>query len=331
MDRIKNIILKLICKYIKTSTQSQETSRSFYLDKKRRLFLYKVSPICIYINNNIDQLLLKSRLWFKRKKIKLKIGIEIEFFSNIDFDTLEKEINKFSKENNINLSGFDKERGNKQYEIKFLPYTNIAKLIRDYNKLKNFLENNFNCDFNSITENDVVGSALQINISLFKNNKNLFLQDKKTILYNSIAGILSTINMFLEIYTKDLVRYDKNINSLLYEKGKIPAPSYIAWGYNNRTCAIRIPDSKVISNNLEEYKKEIEESKRIEFRVPSSESNIKFVLYVVMNSIIYGIVNNIKPPEHTYNNTFKDHNNLEEIHQKYYDFSDYYEIVKSMD
>ena len=329
MDRIKNIILKFINKFFKTSTEPADTSRSFYLNK--RIFSYKLSPIYIHINNNIDTLLFKSRLWFKRNKITLKIGVEIEFFSNIDFDTLEKEINKFSKENNINLSGFDKERGNKQYEIKFFPYKNIAKLIKDYNKLKNFLENNLDCNFKSITSNDSVGSALQINISLFKNNKNLFLQDGKSILYNSVAGILYTTNMFIKIYANDMNRYDKDINSSLYDSGKIPAPSYISWGYNNRTCAIRIPDSKVINNDIEKYKKEIEESKRIEFRVPSSESNIKFAIYAILNSIIYGISNNLKPQESTYNNTFKDHNNLEEIHEEYYDFSKYYEILKSID
>ena len=325
MDRVKTIINNFK-KIFKTSTEAEEGSRSFLYNERK--FYYKIQPFYNYIENNIDLLLYKSVLWFRKYKIKPKIGIEIEFFSDYDFEKMN--ISDFCTKNYINIEGFERERADKQYEIKFACYTNVKKLINDYNKLKSFLIDNFDCNFNSIIDKNEVGSALQVNLSLFKDKKNIFLEDDKNMLLNSIAGILSTTNMFINFYAKDLYRYDKKNNEILYSNGKIPAPSFISWGYNNRTCALRVPDSKVLINDLKKYREEIENTRRIEFRVPASDSDIKFVLYCVLNSVIYGIENNLKPPKDTYNNAFKNNEDLIEIAKNEYTFNEFYEIVKTI-
>ena len=90
-----------------------------------------------------------------------------------------------------------------------------------------------------------------------------------------------------------------------------------------------LPTTKITINDKEKYNEELKNNRRIEFRVPSSNSDIKFVLYCVLNSIIYGIENNLQPITDTYNNTFIHNENLEEITNKqYFNFEKYYDYLK---
>lgn len=328
MDRIKTIINLIYNLFKKTSSVSAQQEGSFFCDNNYLNFIYKKPPVNIYIENNIDILLNNCIKYFNNKKIYPKIGIEIEFFTkdeNIDYDN----IFNFCKINNIDIHNIEKERGKNQLEIQFNPYIDINKLIFDYNILKKYLIEELECNFNCFVNNNDVGNALQVNISLIDNlDNNLFFINNNYFL-NCIAGLLSSINMFINFYSNDIYRYNKINNSKLYSKGLIPAPSYISWGYNNRTCAIRIPTTKITINDKEKYNEELKNNRRIEFRVPSSNSDIKFVLYCVLNSIIYGIENNLQPIADTYNNTFIHNENLEEITNKqYFNFEKYYDYLK---
>lgn len=325
MDRIKTIIKLIYSLFKKTSLVNTQQEGSFFYSENN--FIYKKNPINIYIEKNINELFENCIKYFSNNEIYPKIGIEIEFFvkKDVDFDA----IFIFCKNNDININNIEKERGFNQFEIQLNPYLDLNKLIIDYNKLKSYLVEEFDCNFDCFINNEDVGSALQINISLIdKLNNNLFFRDSKYF-YNSIAGLLSSINMFLYFYANDMYRYNKENNSRLYNKGLIPAPSYVSWGYNNRTCAIRIPTTKITTNDEKKYNEEIKNNKRIEFRVPSSDSSMKYVLYCVLNSIIYGIENNLEPIKDTYNNTFINNENLEEItRDKYFNFENYYKYLK---
>ena len=96
----------------------------------------------------------------------------------------------------------------------------------------------------------------------------------------------------------------------------MPSPVFNCWGINNRTCSVRIPTPKNF-NDFENYELEDKRNRRIEFRVPSADASIDYVLFAVVESLLWGIKHNLTPPESTYDNVLKDNYNYEEI--KYFD------------
>ena len=278
---------------------------------------YADTPVIFYIKNNIDKLFSLILLYFSDMKYKLKIGIESEFFiTKVVVDNGSKnELLNFAKRNNIELINFIGERGNKQYEIQYSPYTDLNKLIDDYNIMKEYLINTFRADFSAKPFFYDSGSALQVNISINNDkNENLFsLQND--LMENAIGGLLQLTNILLPLYIYDkhcLDRYVFELNEYIYNIGKIPAPVFNSWGINNRTASIRIPTPREIFDS-EKYINENKINKRIEFRVPSANANLKLTLYAVLLSIKYGIENHILPPQKTSNNMLKNGSLLNQI------------------
>ena len=303
---------------------------------------YTIQPHEHYIQNNIDNLLEKIFSFFTNRNHIPNIGIEIEFYlldKTTNIETFYKTIYDFSNKNNIYIYEIEQERGNGQFEIKFKPYQNINKLIIDFNVLKNFLLNNFNITFCDLPFKNDCGSALQINLNIIDKNtqKNLFgrnedkTQESKLLL-NSVAGLLKTTNLFLPFYlskTKSMDRFDKFVNMYLYKNGKIPAPTCNSWGINNRTCSIRIPIPKNIYQ-LNNYFKYDDENRRVEFRVPSSDADLKFVLFCVLSSVAFGISNDLEPIEATYNNVLLNCDGYEKIELLNYDIDVFINILDNL-
>jgi len=83
---------------------------------------------------------------------------------------------------------------------------------------------------------DKSGSGLHINMSLYKDGRNLFVRDKEhhsSAFHSFIAGILSHISemtLFLNSTTNSYARF-----------GSYEAPKYITWSRENRSPLIRIP------------------------------------------------------------------------------------------
>ncbi len=288
---------------------------------------YNIKPFRFYVNQNINRLLKENIDAFKILNIDPKIGIEIEFYSLKNIENIEKFYNQifdFSKKNNIEILNIEKERGYNQFEIQFKPYLDILKLINDYNKIKNFLLNleNYKITFEARPFYYDVGSALQINITLNKNEENLFARVKKNekkqetqLLKNCVAGLLKKNNSFLQLYINSincLIRYDLEFCKMFYDKGKIPGPVFNNWGVNNRTCCIRIPVPKNF-NDFVKYDLEDKKNRRIEFRVPSSNSDIKLAIYGVLESLLFGIENNLEPPEPIFDNALENIYDYEKI------------------
>ena len=277
-----------------------------------------------YIKNNIDYFLEKVINDLNRNGFFPIIGIEIEFYLSEKYNNSEfYEITKnFCSKNDINILEIDEERGNNQIEIRFDKYTDLNKLIKDYDNLKNFLINNFYAIFSTAPLLHDAFSALQLNINLVdKDNNNLFARNinenndkvESDLLINSVNGILYTMNILLPLYIKDsncLKRFNFEKNIDLYNEGKIPAPTFISWGINNRTASIRIPTPK----DFTKYEELDKKSRRIEFRVPSSDANIKMCIVGVLLSLVYGIKNNLNIYEKTNFNVLKSNENLKKIY-----------------
>ena len=240
------------------------------------------------------------------------IGIEWEFYLLDQKNPLSGEKHKLffqnflklSKNYGINSLKIEKEQGKGQIEIKTNPYLDIPKLCRDFLLIKKIVrkisfEMNLEADFTAQKYNDDCGSSLQINLNfLDKNNKNLFngsSQDESQLLLYSIAGILNLTEKYLENYIsskEDLIRFDKDINIKLHKSGNYTAPTNLSWGYDNRTTAIR-----VIGKN---------DNRRLEFRIPSSNSYIFKVVESLLESVLSGVAKKELPQKAIYGNAFKD-------------------------
>ena len=277
-----------------------------------------------YLKNNLDLFYRGVISWFNKNGFFPVVGIEIEFYISEKSNNSEfyESVRNFCLKNNISILGIDKELGSNQVEIKFDKYTNLEKLISDYNILKNFLIDNFSATFSTAPLLNDAFSALQININLVdKYGNNLFARNidnlgnkiESDLLINSVNGVLYTTNIFLPFYINSedcLRRFDLDRNNNLYSSGKIPAPTFISWGINNRTTSIRIPTPKDFTN----YEEIDKRSRRIEFRIPSSDADVKMCIFGVLISILYGIKNDLNIYEKTNFNVLKNNENLKRVY-----------------
>ena len=250
------------------------------------------------------------------KKLGLKpiIGLEWEFYLLEQNKSLTKEklsiffqnfLNS-AKNHDIDILNIEKEQGEGQVEIKTKPYSDILKLCQDFLLIKKIVrkisyEMNLETDFYAQKYLNDCGSSLQINLN-FLNNKNINLfsgssdNEGESLLY-VIAGILGYTAKFLENYIfskEDLVRFNQDLNIKLHKSGKYTAPINLSWGYDNRTAAIRI-----IGRN---------DNRRLEFRIPSSNSYIFKVIESLFESALAGITKKALPQKAIYGNAFNSNN-----------------------
>lgn len=130
-------------------------------------------------------------------------------------------------------------------------------------------------------KNDEKGSAMHINISMFKDGKNIFCDesDENRISqegYYFIGGLLKHMPAITAV-TNPLVNSYKRL---------VPeyAPVYMAWSSINRNQMIRIPVTRNPRNT------------RIELRNPDSSCNPYLALALCLAAGMDGIKNKIQPP-----------------------------------
>ena len=183
-------------------------------------------------------------------KLTPVMGAELEFYlsDNIDIEKLGQAI------------GYDleKERGNGQYEIQFLPHHNLvllAQLIEDTRNsiTKYCAAQNGWANFNSKPYMDDFGSSMHVHIN--------FSEDDDIEKYANMLcySLKDYINYCLPL-EQDYKRLDH----------KFMAPTHVCWGGNNRSVMIRIPDVL---------------PKRIEHRLPSSSADPALLFYGFLKAI----------------------------------------------
>ena len=130
------------------------------------------------------------------------------------------------------------------------------------------------------------GSGMHTHLSLWRNNKNLFFENRGDFLSN-----------LAKKYLTGLIKYGPEIQLIPNQwinsyKRLIPgyeAPVYMAWGRENRSAYIRIP----------EYREGKEKSTRIELRSPDPACDIYLTLAIIQSAGVKGVKENLKflPPE----------------------------------
>lgn len=208
------------------------------------------------------------------------VGAEIEFYlsKDVDVNLLEKFVGHSIKV----------EKGNSQYEIDLDPSLNLqeyARYIEELRKKIMVISNELGgvADFTSKPYENDYGNSMHIHLN--------FLEEWDVEQFAKILChyLSDSLHVFLP-QIEDWKRLDK----------KFMAPTHICYGGNNRTVAIRIPDSK---------------PKRIEHRVSAASADPALVIYEIMNSIAKGIGDKKRNYEYSkiYGNAFDPQYDLKSI------------------
>lgn len=134
------------------------------------------------------------------------------------------------------------------------------------------------------------GSGMHINMSLFKDGKNIFANEEDKLglsreAYQFIAGIMKHIKGMCPI-TNPLVNSYKRLVP------EYSAPVFIAWSAKNRSPLIRTPQAKG-------------EQTRIELRNPDPSANPYLVLALCLAAGLDGIKNGLVPPAEVVGNLYE--------------------------
>ena len=135
----------------------------------------------------------------------------------------------------------------------------------------------------------VNGSGMHINMSLFKDGKNIFADpegDKglSDDAYYFIAGVLAHIKSMVAITNPLVNSYKRLVPG--YE-----APCYLAWSASNRSALMRIPAAR-------------KQATRIELRCPDPACNPYLALAVCLAAGLDGIEKKMTPPDEITDNIF---------------------------
>ena len=136
----------------------------------------------------------------------------------------------------------------------------------------------------------IAGSGMHLNMSLTKNGKNAFVDDKdknglSKAAYSFMAGIMKHIEGMTLILNPLVNSYKRLVPG--YE-----APIYIAWSAKNRSPLIRVPSSRGNST-------------RVELRSPDPSANPYLALGLCLEAGLDGIEKKLTPPASIDKNIFE--------------------------
>jgi len=123
------------------------------------------------------------------------------------------------------------------------------------------------------------GNGLHVHFSLLNEDGiNVFDdggEEGTDLLRYAVGGLMRTMS-------DSMLTFAPHMNSYRRFKVGAHAPTFASWGYENRTVAIRIPESPPVA-------------RRIEHRVAGADANPYLVLATVLAGALYGIENKLMP------------------------------------
>jgi glutamine synthetase len=128
---------------------------------------------------------------------------------------------------------------------------------------------------------DYAGNGMHVHFSVLDTHGRNIFDDGgpggSATLRHAVAGLLAAAPASTLIFAPHLNSYDRLIPGA-------HAPTGLAWGYENRTTAIRIPASPPAA-------------RRIEHRVSGGDANPYLLLAVILGAALAGIDDRLAPPE----------------------------------
>ena len=186
------------------------------------------------------------------------------------------------------------ECGPAQHEIDFM----YAKAMQAADSIMTFKyavktvseKHNLHATFMPKPISNQAGNGMHLNMSLFKEGKNIFINEKdpnglSKEAYSFMAGIMRHIEG-ISIVTNPLVNSYKRLVP------DFEAPVYIAWSAQNRSPLIRVPSSRG-------------QSTRIELRSPDASANPYLALALCLEAGLEGIQKGMVPPPSIDKNIFE--------------------------
>ncbi len=251
--------------------------------------------------------ILAKELDINQHDLYFKLGAELEFYikNNQQLSLHSEEIQNImeileTKYSDLKLESLEEEDGFNQFEVQFKTTQNAVELSKQINTFRSIMQKISNVDFRAKPYVNDAGSSLHFHISIYYNNVNLFSKDNPRDneeyyylpLYWSIAGMLKNMLSAMRLFAPTENCYER----YLYPKNQkfIHNPTGVCWGFNNRTCAIRIPKKPT----------EDPDNCRIEYRICSSISDPYLDLIAIFYSMQDGILNKLECPEPIFGNAF---------------------------
>jgi glutamine synthetase len=206
-----------------------------------------------------------------------------------DMAMLYRDINDICSQHDIHIADIGAERGHEQHEVSLLPCNDPIKTAHDTERLKQIItdcsrQRGITPDFSAKPWPSEPGSGLHIHLHLADcEGKNLFYKDDETIsevLKFSIGGMLQWLPDSFAVFAPYVQSYDRFVPGS-------NTPVTASWGANNRTVAIRLPDSN-------------HDNKHIEHRVAGADAPVAPVIAVLLAAMHYGIAHKNEPGPQIY-------------------------------
>ena len=177
------------------------------------------------------------------------------------------------------------ENGPGQFEINLVHTADPLKAADDAVLFKDLVrgiarQHGFAATFMAKPYGDRAGSGLHVHFSLIdREGRNVFddgTAEGSGMLLNAVGGLLATM-------PECTLLFAPHMNSFRRLRPGTHAPAAVAWGYENRTTAIRIPGGSP-------------KARRIEHRVAGADANPYLVLAAILGGALEGIEKAMTPP-----------------------------------
>ena len=185
-----------------------------------------------------------------------------------------------------------------QFEINLLHHDDALLMADQAFLMKRLIKNcarkfNLNATFMAKPFSEEAGNGMHAHLSIIdKDGKNIFKVNKhkqpQGVFASAIAGLLKNAPDFLSFYAPHSNSYRRLVHNADH------APTTLSWGNENRTALVRLPEA---SNN----------ATRLEFRLPSADSNPYLVFASILASVLNGIENEFNLEKETIGNAHAQH------------------------
>lgn len=201
------------------------------------------------------------------------------------FDAFLNEVYDGCRAQGIPADAAISENGAGQFEINLMHVADPLEAADDALLFKMLVrglarKHGFAATFMAKPYGDRAGSGMHVHFSLIDKDGNNVFDDGGNlgtdILRHAVAGLLSTMQ-------ENALVFAPHENSFRRLLPGAHAPSAVAWGYENRTAAIRIPGGS-------------HKARRIEHRVAGADCNPYLVLASILGGALVGIERKLTPP-----------------------------------
>ena len=215
-----------------------------------------------------------------------------------DFESFFALVEKSSHSLGIPSETAIKECAPGQFEINLLHHDDALLMADQAFLMKRLIKNcarqfNMNATFMAKPFSDQAGNGMHAHLSIIdKDGNNVFSVNKdkqpQGIFANSIAGLLKNAPDFLSFYASHSNSYRRLVHNADH------APTTLSWGNENRTALVRLPEAS-------------SKETRLEFRLPSADSNPYLVFASILSSVLSGITNKYPLDKETIGNAHAQH------------------------